>query len=77
MSITYNGFAPGETRSRTRKPNKADKGHSIVEQRQTRKGHDFLFIYTSVCECGKIFRGRTSSTPFYSHLRHLKREGVL
>jgi hypothetical protein len=74
---TFNGYAPGESRTQKSRPEARDGGHSIVERTTTRQGHSFSFVYRVTCECGKTFSGRTYSTPFYTHIRHLKREGVL
>lgn len=76
-TIVYNGFQPNEKRVHERPLDLADKGHSIRQTWQRRRGHDFSFVYGIVCQCGKQYTGRTSTRPFYSHMAHLKREGVL
>jgi hypothetical protein len=77
MSIIYNGYAPGESRTRTMRPRKADKGHSVVGSEIIRKGDQFAFAYRLTCQCGKTFSSqRTGERCWQAHRAHLKREGV-
>lgn len=71
--ITYNGFKPGESRTFTQKPRKADEGHTVVKVITKRRGADFAFTYTWVCECGHTLRSiRSLESLVYRHEAHVR-----
>ena len=73
MTNTFNGFAPNESRSHTRRPRTADRGHSIIKMTTIRRGDRPRLTYAVTCQCGTI--RRSSATPaaaMYSHNRHVR-----
>lgn len=73
--VVYDGFRPGETRTQKMRARKIDGGHSVVELRQRRAGHDFRFHYRIRCECGKLFKStQTVERAIRSHTAHMSRE---
>jgi hypothetical protein len=75
--ITYNGFKPNEERVYNQKPRKADNGHTVVKVITKRRGHDFAFTYTWVCECGYTLRSiRTVESLVHRHESHRREKAA-
>lgn len=73
MSMTWNGYRPGESRSIDMKPTVIDRGHSIIKH-TTLLTTTMRWRYSVVCECGKVYTGRIPMTPYDTWSRHKRKE---
>jgi hypothetical protein len=58
MTISVNGFAPGETRTYAQRPKDADGGHSVVATSTTLSRGSLRFTFGVTCECGKRYTSK-------------------
>lgn len=71
--IIMNGFKPGQSRTTKYRAHKADNGHSLMATTTTLTPA-YRWRFKVVCQCGRVFTGRTHDTPFQTLERHRRKE---
>lgn len=76
MTMTWNGYKPGETRVVKMKVLSEEGGHSMVES-ITHLTQSFRWRWSVKCECGKVYSSRVSPmTAYYTLVRHQAKEAA-